>query len=118
MSEKTTVTVTIDGEEYTLRAGRTPEYTRECAEYLDHTLSNVLSHGVPVEQQKAYVLAALSITDELFQAREALEALRAAIASAAGDLAAEVDAVVQRGGQDVKPTGAAADPGPSDAVDA
>lgn len=67
--KKTVVKVTIGGDEYTLRSDRPEEYTRAVAEHLDRALSEVLSVGTMVESHKAAILAALAITDELFQAR-------------------------------------------------
>jgi len=70
MSEKTLVTVTIGGEEYTLKSDRAAEYTRAAAEHVDRVVSDVRSMGKIVESHKAAVLAALSITDELFLMRQ------------------------------------------------
>ena len=79
--KKTVVTVTIGNEEYSLRSDRAPEYTRAVAEHVDRALKEVLQIGSMVEMQKAAILAALAITDELFQARrsqnELAEQLRA-----------------------------------------
>lgn len=79
--KKTVVTVTIGNEEYSLRSDRAPEYTRAVAEHVDRALKEVLQIGSMVEMQKAAILAALAITDELFQARrsqnELVEQLRA-----------------------------------------
>lgn len=68
-AKKNAVKVTIGGDEYTLKSDRPPEYTRTVAEHVDKTLSEVLSGGAMVETHKAAILAALAITDELFQAR-------------------------------------------------
>lgn len=67
--KKTVLTVTIGNEEYTLRSDRPPEYTRAVAEHVDRALQEVLRVGPMIETQKAAILAALAITDELFQAR-------------------------------------------------
>jgi cell division protein ZapA len=79
--KKTVVTVTIGNEEYSLRSDRPAEYTRAVAEHVDRALKDVLQVGAMVETQKAAILAALAITDELFQARrsqtELAEQLRA-----------------------------------------
>ena len=69
MTEKTLVTVTIGGEEYTLKSDRPSEYTRAAADHVDRVLGEIRSAGTIVEIHKAAILAALSITDELFQAR-------------------------------------------------
>lgn len=63
------VRVTIGGEEYSVRSDLPPEYTREVAAYLDAALKRVRDSLPMVESHKAAILAALAITDELFQAR-------------------------------------------------
>lgn len=69
--KKTVVKVTIGGDEYSLRSDRPPEYTRAVAEHVDRALQEVLSVSAIVETHKAAILAALAITDELFQSRQA-----------------------------------------------
>lgn len=69
--KKTSVKVTIGGDEYTLKSDRTPEHTRAVAEYVDNALKEVLASGAIVEAHKAAILAALAITDELFAERSA-----------------------------------------------
>jgi cell division protein ZapA len=75
------VKVTIGTDEYTLKSDRPPEYTQAVAEHVDQALQEVLTVGAIVESHKAAILAALAITDELFQARrsqaELAERLRA-----------------------------------------
>lgn len=66
---KNAVRVLIGGEEFTVRSELPPEYTREVAAYLDAALKRVRDSMPMVETHKAAILAALSITDELFQAR-------------------------------------------------
>ncbi len=66
---KNAVRVIIGGEEYTVRSELPPDYTREVAAYLDAALKRVRDSLPMVETQKAAILAALAITDELFQAR-------------------------------------------------
>ena len=66
---KNAVKVTIGGEEFTVRSEFPPEYTREVATYLDAALKRVRDTMPMVETHKAAILAALAITDELFQAR-------------------------------------------------
>ncbi len=91
------VSVVIGGEEYKLRSDATPDYTRECASFLDRTLTELL-HQVPmVEGHKAAILAALSITDQLVQARGELEMLRAEIARLSGKLAGDIEAQLRSG---------------------
>jgi len=63
------VRVVIGGEELSVRSELPPAYTREVAAYLDAALKRVRESVPMVETHKAAILAALAITDELFQAR-------------------------------------------------
>lgn len=69
--KKTTVKVTIGLDEYALRSDKPEEYTRAVAEHVNRALKDVLAAGPMVEHHKAAILAALAITDELFQAKRA-----------------------------------------------
>jgi cell division protein ZapA len=70
MSEKRhTVKVSIVGEDFTIRSDETPEHTRAVAEYVDRAIRHVLHSSPVIETQKAAILAALQITDELFKLR-------------------------------------------------
>jgi cell division protein ZapA len=76
MSEKrSSVKVTIVGQELTIRSDASPEHTREVAEYVDRTIRGIMQSGAVVESSRAAILAALQITDELFRARSAQRAL-------------------------------------------
>jgi cell division protein ZapA len=93
MNDRQTVTVTIGGEEFTIRTDAGADYARRCAAHLDKAVGQVFSSGAAVEPHRAVILAALSLTDELFKAREETDQLRARVSSAAGRLAADVRAV-------------------------
>ena len=93
MSERQSVTVSIGGEDFTIRTDAGADYARRCAEHLDRAVGQVFSSGAAVEPHRAVILAALSLTDELFKAREETEQLKRRISSAAGRLAADVRAV-------------------------
>jgi cell division protein ZapA len=69
-SKKNVVRVTILGDEYSIRSDQSPERTRAVAEHVDNVIKQTMKAGNIVEAQKAAILAALSITDELFDARE------------------------------------------------
>jgi cell division protein ZapA len=84
--KKQSVKVMIGGDEYTVRSELPPEYTREVAGYLDQALKKVLSQGGLVETHKAAILAALDITNELFQARKGEREVAARLAALADDL--------------------------------
>jgi cell division protein ZapA len=84
---KNAVRVIIGGEEYTVRSELPPEYTREVAAYLDAALKRVRDSLPMVETQKAAILAALAITDELFQARRGDRDVADRLTAMANDLA-------------------------------
>jgi cell division protein ZapA len=74
-SKKNVVRVTILGDEYSIRSDQSPERTRAVAEHVDNVIKQTMKAGNIVEAQKAAILAALSITGELFEAREGAYAL-------------------------------------------
>jgi cell division protein ZapA len=84
---KNAVRVIIGGEEYTVRSELPAEYTRDVAAYLDAALKRVRDSLPMVESHKAAILAALSITDELFQARNGDREVADRLTSMADDLA-------------------------------
>ena len=78
-TRKTSVKVEILGESYTIRSEATAEHTRAVAEHLDRAIRQILTTVSVIETNRAAILAALQITSELFQAREANEAVVAAM---------------------------------------
>ncbi|HUF50730.1 MAG TPA: cell division protein ZapA [Longimicrobiales bacterium] len=90
-SDITVVTVQIAGEEYKIRAQASPEYTQECAAYVDRTLSEIMRQGSLVQAHKGAILAALALADELFQARAELDALRREVTRRTESLVAQID---------------------------
>src|SRR5258707_13705307 len=54
-----------------LRTEAAPEHTRAVAEHLDRSIRQILSGGAVIETNRAAILAALQITSELFEARDA-----------------------------------------------
>ena len=85
------VSVRIAGEEHTIRANAEPEYMRVCARFVDERVSDIRSKGGLMETHKATILAALSIADELFQAREELERVRRDVTARAAALAQRLE---------------------------
>jgi cell division protein ZapA len=84
-TKKHAVKVMIGGEEYTVRSDLSPEYTREVAGYVDQALKKVLAQGGLVETHKAAILAALDITNELFQAKRGEREVAARLTALADD---------------------------------
>ncbi len=83
---RTSVRVTILGDEYTIRSDASPAHTREVAEYVDRKIRQVMSAGTIVETHKVAILAALQITDELFRARAEERGLNSAIEELSADV--------------------------------
>jgi cell division protein ZapA len=77
--KRSSVKVTIVGQELTIRSDATPEHTREVAAYVDKTIRTIMNSGAVVESSRAAILAALQITDELFRARNAQHELNASM---------------------------------------
>ncbi len=69
--KKSSVKVDILGESYVLRTEAAPEHTRAVADYLDHAIRQILNSGAVIEVNRAAILAALQITSELFEMRDA-----------------------------------------------
>lgn len=90
-AEKSVVRVEIAGEEYRLRALATPEYTRECAEHLDAMIREIRQQSPGLEVERAAILAALTLTDQLFQARKEAGTARTDSSDAAARLASEIE---------------------------
>jgi len=74
-SKKHSVRVSILNEDYQIRSDASPEHTRAVAQYLDQAIREVLASGTVVESGRASILAALRITGELFELRDAAEAI-------------------------------------------
>ncbi|MBM3908477.1 MAG: cell division protein ZapA [Gemmatimonadetes bacterium] len=86
MSVKHSTRVTICGEDYTIRSDSPPEHTRAVAAYVDAKIREVLESASVVESHKAAILAALQITDELFEARQAQRESADAMGTLSGEL--------------------------------
>jgi cell division protein ZapA len=74
-----TVTVSINGENYTIRTDDDPAYVNEVARYVDEKMREIASGGKVIATSKVAILTALNIADELFKSRKGhLERDRAA----------------------------------------
>lgn len=94
--EKKSVTVRIAGEDYTIRSSADEEHTRRCAQHVDKRLRDIKKQVGILEGHKAAILAALSITDELLQGKEAFELIDADLVSNIGSLTEELEAAIVR----------------------
>jgi cell division protein ZapA len=66
---KTSVRVSILGEEYTLRSTTTPEATAAVASMVDRQIREIMQSGSVVESHKAAILACQRMAGELSVAR-------------------------------------------------
>jgi len=85
------VTVRIAGEEHVIRANAEPQYTKSCASFVDVRIGEIRRQAGLIEGHKAAILAALSITDEFFQAKEELAAIKGQVAESVDSLAARLE---------------------------
>ena len=87
MSEKrSSVKVTVLGQEITIRSEASAEHTREVAAYVDKTIRTIMNSGAIIEPSRAAVLAALQITDELFRARASQHAVDESMQSLSSEI--------------------------------
>ena len=93
-ADKESVTVRIAGEEHTIRSSAEAAYTKRCARYVDQRIHDIKKQVGLLEGHKAAILAALSITDEFFQAKDDLEKRGVDMASTVDGLAEDLEAAV------------------------
>ena len=87
MSDKRhVVKVRIQGEEYTLRTDEDPEHVVAVAAYLDGAIQRAAESGGVIESNRAAILAALQITDELFKLRELVSESDQAMRALCGEI--------------------------------
>ncbi len=96
--DRTLTTVEIAGDQYTIRSEASEGYTRECARYVNETIDEIMSRGSLVEAHKAAILAAMSLADQLFQARAELHELRAGLARRSDRLLSEIESKLPASG--------------------
>jgi cell division protein ZapA len=78
--------VRIVGEEYNIRSDVPPEHTRAIAAHVDAAIRKVLESPAITDPGKAAILAAMSITDELFRERAAAQEIAGEMQGLAGEL--------------------------------
>lgn len=90
-TNRTSVTVRIAGEEHVLRSTAEPEYTKSCAEFLDARIREIRDVGGLADSHRAVILAALSITDRYFQARDDLDRFAKEVVSRSRNLSRRME---------------------------
>ncbi len=68
--EPGSTSVTIYGQEYTVRSGEDAEYVRGIAAYVDERMREISGSASQITSLRVAILASLNIADELFQERE------------------------------------------------
>ena len=91
MSQHHVVSLQIANEEYTIRAHATPEHARACAAHVDLAMREIM-RASNIPRDRAAILAALAITDELFQARAALDNVQSGLTGRMARMTAEIEA--------------------------
>ncbi len=86
INPRAVVKVRILGEEHLIRTEASAEHTRAVADHVDRTIRAIIDGASTIETQKAAILAALQITDELFKERQASEALATDLRQLASDI--------------------------------
>ncbi len=95
--KRESVTVSIAGEEHTIRSSAEPEYTTRCAAHVDQRIHEIKKQVGLLEGHKVAILAALSITDELFQALDTQEQSGSRMAERVNALAARLEEAISDG---------------------
>lgn len=65
--------VVIYNQTYNLRSDHDPGYIQNLAEYVDQRMNEIARATMTVDSLRVAILAALQLTDELFQARKDLK---------------------------------------------
>ena len=96
-SKATTATeVEIFGAVYHVRGEKNSEYLQELAAVLDRKMREIAQQVSTVDTAKIAILAALNLTDELFQCRKLQEGERVDIQERVTKLAGQLGEVLQK----------------------
>jgi cell division protein ZapA len=87
MIDPKSVTVTIFGQEYTLRGDAEAEYVQKVAAYVDRKMREVGDNSQLASTAKVAILAAVNIADELFRERQRRHEALAALEERTGRIA-------------------------------
>ncbi len=64
---KKRVTITIMGEEHTIRGSASPRHLKKVAEYVDHIMHKVAKTNPQMSRHKIAILACINLADELIR---------------------------------------------------
>ena len=88
---KPSVVVHIVGQRYVIRSDAEEGYILELARYLDEKIREVQSTPRPAATQSQVILAALNITDELYQQRKSMTDLKQVVTERSRAVMARID---------------------------
>jgi cell division protein ZapA len=83
---KHSVKVSILNEEFTIRSDTPPDQTKAIADYFDQAARQVMQGSNVIEANRAVVLAALRVTAELFEERQATRNMSGAMKEFADEM--------------------------------
>ena len=88
--------VTIFGEAYNIRSQAEPEYTNKVAEHVNQVMRSIKKNVGLKEPHKIAILAAMSITDELFQEKKDTEIMDEKLGRKSNSLIHLIDTYLER----------------------
>lgn len=91
MTERSTEKVEIFGQEYKLKGVGNPQYIHKIAGYVDSKMREIAHSSGIMSQSRIAILAALNITDELYQEREERERVQGELEGKAAKLGRLLD---------------------------
>ncbi len=90
---RASVTVEIAGDDYTLRTNANEAYTRQCAAVVSRQMAEIRK-ATGLDRQKAAILVALSLADEVLQQQNDAQSLGGRLAERARTAADRLNAVL------------------------
>jgi cell division protein ZapA len=85
-TKRSSVKLSIVGEEFAIRTDEPPEHTRAVADHVDRTIRSVQSAGAASDPRKAAILGALEIADELLKERARRSEMAEQLKSLSGEI--------------------------------
>lgn len=70
---KNRVTVTIMGEDYTIKGSSSPQMMEKAARHVDHLMRNLAANNRSVNKQRIAVLTAINLADELLKQKQVFQ---------------------------------------------
>ncbi len=67
---KNRVTVTIMGEDYTIKGSSSPQLMEKAARYVDHLMRTLAANNRNISRNRIAVLTALNLADELLKQKQ------------------------------------------------